>query len=387
MTMKQREWCTGPRVVRARTMTMWRIVLGMVISFNWPIVGFTESQKVKLLLVESYHQEFLTAQYTHRGWVEGLLKFGYLDDQAQGEALLKDDMVESSKAIIKVLWMDTKRKSSKPEMQATAMQIVEQVRAFSPNLLFLAEDNAANYIGNQFLDTELPIVLWGINNTLVKYGLVDSAEHPGHNITGVVEPEHFAESLQLLKAIVPTAKTFGILADESDTGRANAKAVQFLEREGKLPLQLVETVSTNEFEMLKQKALELQGKVDAFLVIVTVSKDAQGNPVSDETVMRWYLQNIRKPDVGKNRRGVVLGLLCAAETSAYNQGFEGARIAYDILTQGTKPATYPAVTPKRGSLLVNRQRAKMLGITLTPEMGVEEIIEEAAALKEPADKP
>ncbi len=385
--MKQREWCTGPRVVRARTMTMWRIVLGMVISFNWPIVGFTESQKVKLLLVESYHQEFLTAQYTHRGWVEGLLKFGYLDDQAQGEALLKDDMVESSKAIIKVLWMDTKRKSSKPEMQATAMQIVEQVRAFSPNLLFLAEDNAANYIGNQFLDTELPIVLWGINNTLVKYGLVDSAEHPGHNITGVVEPEHFAESLQLLKAIVPTAKTFGILADESDTGRANAKAVQFLEREGKLPLQLVETVSTNEFEMLKQKALELQGKVDAFLVIVTVSKDAQGNPVSDETVMRWYLQNIRKPDVGKNRRGVVLGLLCAAETSAYNQGFEGARIAYDILTQGTKPATYPAVTPKRGSLLVNRQRAKMLGITLTPEMGVEEIIEEAAALKEPAGKP
>ncbi len=42
---------------------------------------------------------------------------------------------------------------------------------------------------------------------------------------------------------------------------------------------------------------------------------------------------------------------------------------------------YPAVTPNRGPLLVNRQRAQMLGITLTPGMGIEEYIDKAGALK------
>ena len=45
----------------------------------------------------------------------------------------------------------------------------------------------------------------------------------------------------------------------------------------------------------------------------------------------------------------------------------------------------PARLARRGPLVVNRQRARMLGITLTPEMGFEKIIEEASVLKEPAE--
>ena len=75
-------------------------------------------------------------------------------------------------------------------------------------------------------------------------------------------------------------------------------------------------------------------------------------------------------------------MLCGADDSGYKQGFEAVSVAHDILSKGANPATYPVRAPKRGVLIVNRQRAAMLGITLTPAMGIEEYVEEAAALKE-----
>ena len=361
-------------------MKRWGMVGVLILGLGWGLVSRAESGKTKLLLVDSYHREYLWSQFTNQGFAKGLLQFGYLDNQGQVEALLRDDAVESSKAVVKRLWMDTKRKSSEPEIAKLIPPVVAQVKAFALDLLFLADDNAAHYIGSEFLDTDLPIVFWGINNTPVKYGLVDSPERPGHNVTGVVEVKYPMEALQLLKQLVPSAKTFAILSDATDTGRSNAKAIEFLARQGSLPLDLTETVMTNEFEVFKQKALALQEAVDALFVMPTTSKDAQGQFISDDAMMQWYMANVRKPDVAFSRRGVVQGLLCAADSDGYSQGFEGVRIAHDLLEGGKRPATYATVTPKRGPLLVNRERARMLGITI-PDGVAEEVIEEASALK------
>lgn len=77
-----------------------------------------------------------------------MLKFGYLDNPSQADEYTKHDYIESSTAIIKKVWMDTKRKSSKTEIEAAAMRITEDIKAFKPDLLLLGDDNAANYIGN-----------------------------------------------------------------------------------------------------------------------------------------------------------------------------------------------------------------------------------------------
>ena len=135
---------------------------------------------------------------------------------------------------------------------------------------------------------------------------------------------------------------------------------------------------TNAFEEWKQKVLALQEQVDAFLVLSNVINDARGAYVPDEDVMRWYLAHVRIPDVARSRRLVTLGLLCAADGSGQTQGFEAVRIAHDLLANGNSPATYPAFTPMRGPLLVNRQRARMLGIDI-PEGVAEEIVERASA--------
>lgn len=356
---------------------VWSVVA--VLGLALPVQG--ASQKLKIVLVDSYHREYLWSQYTHEGFAKGLLKRDYLDNQTQADELLKNGTVESSKAIIRILWMDTKRKSSKAELTDATVQITEQIKQFQPDLLFLGDDNAANYIGNQFLDTKLPIVLWGINSTLAKYGLVDSDAHPGHNVTGVIEVNYFAKGLELVKQLVPSVKTFAVLSDDTESGRAHAKSAEYMAQQGRLPLQLVEIVTTENFDEWKRKALELQEKVDAFLVVSNSAKDAHGKYVPDEEVMRWYLEHIHKPDVARSRRLVTMGVLCTADGSGQMQGIEAVRIAHDILSGGMNPATYPAYTPGRGPLIVNRQRAQMLGIALTPEMGIEEFIDDAAALK------
>ena len=58
------------------------------------------------------------------------------------------------------------------------------------------------------------------------------------------------------------------------------------------------------------------------------------------------------------------------------------KIAHDILAKGMKPAEYPPRSVRREPFIVNKERARMLGITLTPEMGIEEYAEEASVLKE-----
>ncbi|MFH1488941.1 MAG: ABC transporter substrate binding protein [Pseudomonadota bacterium] len=365
-----------------RRMILCLMLMGtFLISFNVGVGAKTPGKK-RLIVVDSYHGDYLWSQYTHHGFCDAMLRFGYFDSKDQIAEYTRKDALVTSKVVLKKLWMDTKRKESHDEKVATTLRLTRSIRAFEPDLIFLGEDNAADYIGNQFLDTGIPMVFWGVNNTPVKYGLLENARNPGHNVTGVYQTTYYAESLAFLKRIVPRVKTFAVLSDDTTTGRIFTKTIKYLDRKGSLPLFLGGTVSTNSFEKWIKMALELQKTVDAFFVAQYAGlKDKEGKPVSDRETAAWYLNHIKIPEATGFKHRVADGMLCAADDSGYNQGFEAVVIAHDILAGGASPASYPSRVPKRGPLIVNRQRAKMLGITLTGNMGIEEYIEEAAALK------
>ncbi len=334
------------------------------------------SEKKRMLVVSSYNREYGWSIGTNEGFCAAMLKLGYFDNKDQIAGYTKNDYVETSRAIVKKLWMDAKRKNSKSEKAEASLRIAKIVRDFKPDIIFLGDDDAAEYIGAQFLDYKIPIVFWGINNTPVKYGLVDSMDKPGHNVTGVYQSGFYIESLELLKKIVPRVKTFAVLSDGTSAGRLHYKAIEYLEKERAFPLKLVETVSTNDYELWKKKALELQKKIDAFFVVHYAGlKDEAGNYVTPEEAAKWYVTHITIPEASVQHRFVEQGMLCAADDSAYKQGFEAVVVAHDILDKGTNPATYPPRVPERGALMVNMQRAKILGITLTKDMGIEEYID------------
>lgn len=363
-----------------------KIFIAICIGFFLASAGYgassTAPKKKKILVVSSYHKEYIWTRETNEGFCAAMLKFGYFDNKDQIATYTKNNYVETSKVIIKKLWMDTKRQSRKSVMDEMSMKIYKIAKNFNPDLIFLGDDNATNYIGSKFLDTQIPIVFWGVNSTPVKYGLVDTIERPGHNVTGVYQPGFFIESLKLLKQIVPTVKTFAVISDDSKTGKANYKHVTFLAQKGVLPLKLVEVVATNDFELWKKKALELQKNVDAFFIGHYASfKDKNGNYVKPEEAVKWYITHINIPEAMTERQFVKQGILCTADDSGFKQGFEAVVIAHDILARGANPATYAPRAPKRGALIVNKQRARMLGITLTEKMGIEGYIEEAEALR------
>jgi len=344
--------------------------------------------KFKIFVVSGYHLEYLWSQDTQKGVCAGLIEFGFLDNEEQAVEFTKKDFVESSSAVVKKTWMDTKRKNSTSEIATATRRVVDEISRFTPDLILLGDDNAANYIGNQFIDTDIPVVFWGINGLPLKYGLLDSLKHPGHNVTGVYQAGYLKECLEFLKKVVPGIKTFAILSDDSPTGRSKAKALENLCRTGQVSLKLVESVVTNSLSEWKSKALDLKDKVDAFFMLNHNSiKDHTGNPVDQLEIGAWYLRNIKIPECAHEKQFAIEGMLCVCDDSGYNQAYEAVKIAHRILKNGKNPSGIPVKTPQRGHFIVNRERAEMLGITVTAEMGVEEYIEKSLALrKHPARK-
>lgn len=369
----------GPLMINTQRAAMLGISLSDKVGIEEYVASASvlpHSDSLRIMIIDSYHRGYSWAMDTHEGLLETLLALGYLDNADQISTLQKEDAVNSSKTQLRVLWLDAKRKSDKPSMENNAIKLFATAKAFNPDLIFLGDDNAARDVGKMFLDTEIPLVFWGLNNSPVKYGLVDSAVSPGHNATGVYQSGYYTESLKLLKKIVPGARTFAILSDATVTGRSHYKQIEYLARKGVLPFTLVESVSTNNFETWKQKALELQKKVDVFFVAqYSGLTDTAGNYVSNDMVAQWYGENITIPEAVNQKQFVEQGMLCGADDSAFNQGKEAAAMAHEILTKQAKPATYKPRTPKRGALMVNTRRAKTLGIALTVDMGIEEWVE------------
>ncbi len=335
--------------------------------YGSPLNGeqLNESKKKKIIVISSYHKEYIWSQDTNKGLCESMLKFGYFDNDQQIKEYTEKDHITTSTMVLKKLWMNTKREKSKPLMQEKSLRFFKIIKEFQPDLILLGDDNAAKYIGTLFLDTDIPIVFWGVNNNPVKYNLLDSADRPGHNVTGIYQSGYYLDSFKLLTRLTPTAKTFAILSDSTPTGRSHLKKVEFLAHRGKLPLKLIETISVNSFELWKEKALELQDQVDAFFIAQASGlKDATGKAISMKEVAKWYTTNIHIPETTLYSL-VKQGLLCTTSDSGYNQGYEAGIVAHDILANGANPSTYPARTPKRGPFMVNTQRAKSLGIKIS----------------------
>ncbi|MDH3599872.1 MAG: hypothetical protein OEU26_09585 [Candidatus Tectomicrobia bacterium] len=362
---------------------LWPYVITVLLSLCIaPGVPGAEKKK-RIFIVSSYHKAYLWSQSTQQGLSEAMLKYDYLDHPQQAATLVADDRVESAKAVIQKAWMDTKRKNHVSDIALTTQRIMQAISEFQPDLVLLGDDNAANYIGNQLLDTGIPVVFWGLNGLPLKYGLVDSMDNPGHNVTGVWQAGYHKESLELLSNLVPDAKTFAVLACDSVTTRPSIKQIRHLDRTGQLPLQLVDVVVTNSFTTFKRRALELARQVDAFFILNhDTLRDDAGKHVDMLTVGKWYLTHIFKPEASSEDQFVREGMLLTANDSGYNQGYTAFEMAYDILEQGFNPGRMRTKTPPKGRGMINRRRAEMLGLSFADKKAfIDDVIDRAIALE------
>jgi ABC-type uncharacterized transport system substrate-binding protein len=371
------------RIVPVRVLSRAILLLLLVLLLAPRLQAQDKPGPKRIFIVSSYDRAYIWSKSTQQGVNAAMRKYGYLTTDQQAREFLRTDRLQTDKVVLRKMWMDTKRRGGTLEMAASTTAIMQEIRKFAPDLVMLGDDNAANYIGNQLLDTKVPVVFWGINGLPLRYGLIDKLEAPGRNVTGVWQSGYHKESLDLLKRLVPKAKTFGILACDSESTRPNIKMIEQLDRRGVLPFKLVDKVVTNSYEDFQAGALALARKVDVLFVLNhDTLRDRRGRHVDMLTAGRWYLNNIKIPEASHEDQFVLEGMLLTANDSGYNQGFVAFEMAYSILEQGLNPARMAVRTPERGPYLVNRNRARALGIRLDESMYlIDEIIDKSLALK------
>ena len=337
----------------------------------------------KIAIISSYHTEFLWTKETHEGVLKSLYKHGYLKNTQQGDIFTQNNYIKTDKVELKKWWMDSKRKNTLPEIQKEVTRIIQDIEAFAPDIVLTGDDNATNYLGNYYIDSATPLVFWGVNGNPMKYGLLDSLVEPGRNITGVYQADYLIESVAFLKSLLPTIETITLLSDDSVSSRAKVKKLERLSSANELPITLNGTIMTNDLDEWKAKALAAAPTSDAFFILNhNTLKNAKGDPVDSLKIGAWYLRNILKPEVSYEEHFIVEGMFAAVSDSGVKQGYNAMELAAKIL-KGVNPAKLAVTAPRRGDYVVNKERAKMLGVydTVKDNPQIEAWVEESLALK------
>jgi ABC-type uncharacterized transport system substrate-binding protein len=258
-----------------------------------------------------------------------------------------------------VFQMDTKRKSSPEWKDKVAREGRQLIDTWKPDLLYTNDDLAQDLIARHYVNTELPIVFSGVNADPKVYGFAGSK-----NVTGVREEEHFVQTVQLLKELVPQIRRVAVVLDNDPTWEGVARRMK--EQTRQLPgIEFVSWDVISTFDEYKRKIAEYHGRVDAIAPLgIFTFKDAQGHNVPYPEVLKWTAQNSRIPDFSFWESRIGPGTLCAVTVSGYEQGLAAGKMARGILVDGRSPASYPMHATVKGEPMINMARAIKLGLSV-----------------------
>jgi hypothetical protein len=190
-----------------------------------------------------------------------------------------------------VFQMDTKRNSTETAKRMLGVEAAELIAQWKPDLVYTSDDDAQDYVTRHFANTDIPFVFSGVNKAPGVYGL-DGAT----NVSGVLEEEHFVESVRLLRQIAPNVRRIAAVFDDSslwDPVRQRMKA-----RMSELPgVEIVAWDTIRTFADYKRMVAEYPSRADAIALIGIFNfRDEHGANVPYEEVLRWTAENSRLPD-------------------------------------------------------------------------------------------
>jgi ABC-type uncharacterized transport system substrate-binding protein len=259
----------------------------------------------------------------------------------------------------KVLQIDAKRRNSPEWKVYIGQEAKELIETWHPDMVYTSDDIAQELVAKYYVNSTIPFVFSGVNADPKTYGFTGS-----QNVTGVLEQEHFVQTVQLLKAIVPSVRKIAVVLDDDPTWDG---VVHRMKEQAK-QLQDVEFVSWNvitTFAEYKSKVKELQDKVDAIAPLgIFTFKDEYGNNVPYSEVLKWTVQNSTLPDFSFWESRIGPGTLCTVTVSGYEQGLAAGTIARGILVEGRSPASYAMAPTVKGEPVVSLARARRLGIPI-----------------------
>ena len=241
------------------------------------------------------------------------------------------------------------------------LKTISQQLAESSDVVLAIATPSAQSLANTTQTT--PVIFSAVTDP-VSAKLVESREHPGGNVTGTSDQSSDAISTQinLIKKVLPKAKTIGILYTQSEPNSVVQKdeAKRFLEEKGFTVVEKTILDSNN----VKAAAESLMAEVD----MVFVPTD---NIISStmETVKQVSIKH-KVPVFGGSTEMVAVGGLYNYGTNYEELGRQTARMLIRVL-KGEKPENIAVELPEKLELNTNQEMADALGIDISKLEGKE----------------
>ena len=244
--------------------------------------------------------------------------------------------------------------------QRNLKTISQQLAEYSDVVLAIATPSAQSLANT----TQTTPVIFSAVTDPVSAKLVESREHPGGNVTGTSDQSSDAISTQinLIKKVLPKAKTIGILYTQSEPNSVVQKdeAKRFLEEKGFTVVEKTILDSNN----VKAAAESLMAEVD----MVFVPTD---NIISStmETVKQVSIKH-KVPVFGGSTEMIAVGGLYNYGTNYEELGRQTARMLIRVL-KGERPENIAVELPEKLELHTNQEMADALGIDISKLEGKE----------------
>jgi putative ABC transport system substrate-binding protein len=267
-----------------------------------------------------------------------------------GQGLKETGFVEGENVAIEYRYADNQR-DRLPALVAELIRV--------PVAVLVVNSGAAH--AAKAATTTVPIV-FAAGADPVKDGLVTSLSRPGGNITGVtwLGVQVFAKRVELLRQIVPKAKTIGVLEDPNSPGiETERRDVQAAAQAMGLQLVILDVSSDRDIETAL--ATFTQRGVDALLV------GAGGFLTSQRERIAALAARHAIPAMNVEREGAVAGCLMSYGPSQ-GEAYRQAGIYTGRILKGEKPADLPVMQSTKFELVINLKTAKALGLDVPPTL-------------------
>ena len=241
------------------------------------------------------------------------------------------------------------------------LKTISQQLAESSDVVLAIATPSAQSLANTTQTT--PVIFSAVTDP-VSAKLVESREHPGGNVTGTSDQSSDAISTQinLIKKVLPKAKTIGILYTQSEPNSVVQKdeAKRLLEEKGFTVVEKTILDSNN----VKAATESLMTEVD----MVFVPTD---NIISStmETVKQVSIKH-KVPVFGGSTEMIAVGGLYNYGTNYEELGRQTARMLVRVL-KGEKPENIAVELPEKLELHTNQEMADALGIDISKLEGKE----------------
>ncbi|MGI6398354.1 MAG: ABC transporter substrate-binding protein [Desulfomonilia bacterium] len=305
------------------------VVCIICITLAAPGVFAQDLKGKKMLFIDSYHEGY--------AWSDGLTS-GI------------QEVIEGKGIDFRIFRMDTKRNASTEFKENKALEAKALIEEFKPDVVIAADDNASLYVvAPYYKNSSIPIVFCGVNWDCSNYG------YPYENTTGMIEMSGIRQILEKLQTITP-GRRLGYLSASEYTDQ---KEVEVYKKIFGLDIQ---TFFVQDFAEWKDKFIELQSKLDMFIVGNNAGIKGWDHAQAEDFVLKN-----KKIPTGALYEWVAPYALLSASNVPEEQGRWSAYAALKIL-RGTPPSSIEMATNKEIKLIVNRKVEKASGITIPSDI-------------------